>query len=336
MKDLITRLGAVGFVLLAGCTQTSLKAVRAAPARVESTVTTTSAGTVRAEQQAVLAFGSGGRVTRVSVEAGDRVRREEILAELENDDLRTVFRDAARELKRSQKLFASGLVSRADLDEAGKAFEIAKTNFDKSLIQAPFDGIVTEVNLEMGELAQAGAVSEANPPIRIVDTLPRLIRGDIDEVDLSKVKVGTPARVKIQATGGGWFPAQVTKVVPFVSTVKEQDRTSQIELRMGEIITGGAERIPVGASADIELITEAKDRTLAVPARVALGHGQSRYVFRFEEGRIRKTPIRIGIGNYGRVEILSGLSQGDVVVFPPEEAELKDGMKAKVEIQPWP
>lgn len=329
-------------LLLAACSPNlTLKGVRATPARVESTVTTTSAGTVTAEQQAVLGFGAAGRIARVNVKAGDRVTRGQILAELENIDLRTVYEDSERELKRANELFSAGLVSRAALDEARKAYEIARSNFDKSRVKAPFDGIVTEVNLELGELAQtATTAAGSKAPMRIVDTKPRLVRGDIDEVDLAKIKVGTPARVKISAAGGKWLPAEITKVVPFVSTVKEQDRTSEIELRIvtepGKPGSTPASQVPVGASADIEIVTEAKDHALAIPTRVALGHGTNRYVFKFADGRLQKTPIQMGIGNYERIEILSGIEQGEVVVFPPDEVELKDQMKVKVEIQPWP
>lgn len=324
----------------AGCgSKPTLKAVRATHARVESTVTTTSAGTVAAEQQAILGFGSTGRVARVKVRAGDRVSKGQVLAELENTDLRTVYEDSERELNRAQELFAAGLVARAALDEATKVYEIARSNHDKSRIRAPYDGIVTEVNLEVGELAQTtGATAGSKTPLRIVDTRPRLIQGTIDEGDLGKVKTGTPARVKIQAAGGKWLNAEVRKVVAFVSTAKEQDRTAEIELRLtGEDKEKPDPRsLPVGASADIELITQEKNQALALPARVALGHGANRYVFRHADGKLARTPIRIGIGNYERIEVLEGVSPGDIVVFPPDEVELKDGMKARTEVQAWP
>ncbi|MCM2279712.1 MAG: efflux RND transporter periplasmic adaptor subunit [Oligoflexia bacterium] len=321
-------------LLLTACgAKTVVKGAKAVLTSVETSVTTTSAGTVIAEQQAVLGFGATGRIARILVSAGAKVRKGQLLAELENTDLRTVFEDSERELKRASQLFAEGLVSSAALDEARRNREIARANYDKSVIRAPFEGVITEMNLELGELSQAGALSSGKAPMRIADNRPRRVRGDIDEVDLSRVKSGTPARVKIQALGPDWIPAVVDKVVAFVSTVKEKDRTSEIELKF----TGsGTERIPVGASADIELITETKESALAVPARVVLGTGGQRYVYVHEDDRVRKRAIKTGLGNYVRMEVVSGLNAGEVVVYPPNDLDLKDGMKAKLELTPWP
>ncbi len=321
-------------VLCSACgPKVKLKGVQAAPTRVESSVTTTTAGTVSAEQAAVLAFAGAGRVSRINVKAGDPVKKGDILAELENTDLKSTFANAQRELKRAQELFDNGLVSRAGLDDARRGIDVARANLDKSVVRAPFDGIVTEMNLEIGETPQAASTS-GKAALRIVDSLPRIIRGDIDEIDLSRVKVGTPARVKIQAIGGGWMAAEVRKVVPFVSTAKERDRTSEIELKL---IEQPEKMIPVGASVDIEIITEAKENVLAVPARVVTGKSGQRYVYKYgADGKLVRTSVKTGTGNYARMEILEGLSKGDVVVFPPDDVELKDGMRAEVETSPWP
>jgi RND family efflux transporter MFP subunit len=329
---------ALALVPAAGCAKKpKLKAVAAAETRVESTVSTISSGSVDAEQQAILGFASTGRVSRIHVKVGDTVKQGQVLAELDNSDLKIIARDAEQELKRTQKLYASRLVSKVALDEAKKNFEVARANQDRSTIVAPFDGMVTELNLEIGESAQATANAAAaggsRSPLRLVDLKPRLVKGDIDEVDLSKVKVGAPARVKILAVRPEPFEATVDRVVPFVNTAKEQDRTSEVLLRLRD--EGGA-MIPVGASADIEILTASKDHTLAVPTRVILGFGTQRYVYEYRDGRIYKTPITVGIGNYSRTEVVKGLHAGSVVIYPPEDIEISDGMKVDIERQTWP
>lgn len=332
----------LGLILLsANCAKRpTLKGVAATITNVESSVTTTAAGTVVAEHQAILSFGAAGRVARIHVSAGNQVEQGDLIAELENRDLKTTVQDAERELKRARALFKSGLVSRATLDDAVRNFEVARANYDKTVIRAPFSGIVTEMNLELGELASqtspqwvGSTQPAAKAPIRLVDRLPRLIRGDIDEIDLPKVKVGTVARVRIQALGKQSLPAQVTRVVPFVSTVKEKDRTSEVELKVTAPDVG---LLPVGASVDIELITATKSGALAIPNRTVLGHGAQRYVFRYADGKAQRVNVKLGIGNYERTEITEGLKAGDVVIFPPEELELKDGMRVNVETSPWP
>ncbi|MGK5085493.1 efflux RND transporter periplasmic adaptor subunit [Bdellovibrionota bacterium FG-1] len=315
-----------------GCSKgPKLKGVKATQTMVETTVSTTSSGTVDAEQQAVLGFSTTGRIAKINVRLGSAARKGQVLAELENIDLRSILDDSENELKRSRELFANGLVSKAALDTAKKNNDIARANLDRTLLRAPFDGVVTEMNLELGELAQS-TVSPTKALLRLIDMKPRIIKGEIDEVDLAKVKVGDPARVKIQAARPQPFSAKIRRVVPFVSTTKEQDRTSQIELQMAETES----LIPVGASADVEIITHTKPEALAVPTRAILGTGGQKYLYRFDGKKIHKTVIKLGVGNYERTEILSGVTNGEVVVYPSDDFELKDDMRVQVELLPWP
>ncbi len=93
------------FLCLAGCTGSSkVKAVRVAPAEVESTVSTISSGTVQAENQAVLNFGVAGRVAKVRIKAGDKVRRGQVIAELENVDLKVSLEESQKALERGKRL----------------------------------------------------------------------------------------------------------------------------------------------------------------------------------------------------------------------------------------
>jgi HlyD family secretion protein len=319
-------------LFLLSCTsKPTLKAVKATRTQVESTVTTTSSGTIESQKKAVLGFGIAGRVHKISVKVGQKVTHGEILAELENLDLKTMATNAKTEISRAEELFKSGLFAQAALDEAKKNYQVAQANLDKTLIRAPFDGLVTEVNLEIGELSQP-TNSQEKPPIRLIDLNPRIIKGNIDEVDLSKIKTGSRARVRVPAVGQKPFDAVVTRVVPFVSTTREQDRTSEIELKF----QSPEELIAAGASADIEVIAESKPQALAVPTRVILGRPGQRYVFRYQDGRIKKAPVQIGVGNYDRSEILSGISSGEGIIFPPDTLELSDGMKVAIEWVAWP
>ena len=167
--------------------------------------------------------------------------------------------------------------------------------------------------------------------MRLVDQKPRRIKGDIDEIDLAKVKIGMPARIKVPAVRPLPYAAVIERVVPFVNTTKEQERTSRIELRITESDQG----VPVGASAEIEIIAGAKDQVTAVPARTVLGNGNQKFVFILTDGKVKKNPVGIGIGNYERTEILTGLKEGDLVLIPGN-VDLVEGMKVTPEIQPWP
>jgi HlyD family secretion protein len=213
-------------------------------------------------------------------------------------------------------------MSQSGVTQARASYDAAVTAYEKSLIKAPYDGIVAELNLEVGELSQITAVIP-QAPIRVVDVKPRYVRAEIDEVDLPKVKVDLPARVKVLAIRKEPFAARVRKVIPFVSSTREQDRTSEIEL---DIDSEGL-LLPAGASADIEVITETKGDVLTITSRALLGRGRDRYVYVLEGSRLAKRPVQVGIYGYTVSEIVSGLSPSDKVVLPSDKFELTDGLR---------
>ena len=312
--------------LCAGCRgRPEVRVVAVARAHVEATVSSVNSGTVRAERITELAFGTGGRVQEVTVKLGDSVRKGEILAQVENDDLKSRLQSAQEEYERSQRLSKSDAMSQSGVTQARAAYDTAVTAYEKSLIKAPYDGVIAELNLEVGELSQITAVIP-QAPIRIVDLEPRYVRAEIDEVDLPKVKVGLPARVKILAVRKEPFKGVVRKVVPFVSSIREQDRTSEIELT----IDNEGILLPAGASADVEVITETKEDVLTISSKALLGRGGDRYAYVLVGSKLKRTPVKIGIYGYTVSEVLSGLSQSDEVVMPSDKFELVDGLRVKV------
>ncbi|NDC36680.1 MAG: efflux RND transporter periplasmic adaptor subunit [Proteobacteria bacterium] len=319
-------------IYLSGCSKTpEVKAVRAVKGSVESTVSSVNAGTVRAEQVAELAFGAVGRVKKLHVKLGDRVRAGDVLAELENEDLIASYETAQAEQKRRLALHAQNLLSQAQVDEIRRLVDGARVAYEKSFIKAPYDGMIGELNLEVGQLSQITAVVPL-ALIRIVDLNPRYIRAEIDEADLGRITMGLPARAKILAVRREPFPAKIRKVVPFVNSIREQDRTAQIELT----VDSGGVLLPAGASADIEIIVETHNDVVAVPSRTVLGRGANRFVYVIEDTRLKKVPVKVGLYNYERTEILSGIAAGATVAQPTDILEFKEGMKVKPEILPWP
>lgn len=323
MRYLCSLLFCLSFLL--GCgSSPEVRTAKVTLQNVESTVTSVTSGTVRAEKIADLAFGAVGRVRALHVRVGDSVKEGTILAELENRDLQTVFETAQKEVKRRQTLRASNSLAQAELEHAERELELARMAFEKSRIVAPYDGLIAGLNLEVGQLSQITSV-EPLPLMTIVDFRPRYIRAEFDEVDLARVTPGLAARVSILALRRAPFKATVRKVVPFISSVREQDRTAEVELTVdSENFT-----LPAGASADVEVIADLHTDVLAIPTRAVFGRGSNRSVFLVESGRLRKVALEVGIFNYDLTEIRSGVSLGSVVALPKEGLDFIDGMKVK-------
>ena len=322
----------VAAAALAGCRKPPmLRGVKAAPGRVEATVTSLNSGTVRAEQVAELAFGAVGRVEILNVRLGQQVKKGELLAELENKDLFSQRNAAQAEALRQKELLERKASSHAIYDQAVAAYDLARIAYDKTQIRAPYDGIIAELNLEVGQLSQITAIVP-KALIRIVDLNPRYVRAELDEVDLPRVRLGMPARIKILAVRRAPFAGRIRMIVPYISTVREQDRTSEFELT----VENEGILLPVGASADVEVVLDTREASVAVPARAVSGRSDARCVYRWEAGRLVRTPVEVGLYNYDRVEILRGLRAGEVVVLPSEGVELRDKLAAAVELEPWP
>lgn len=313
--------------LVIGCKKTSQ--VRIASIKlgeVEAVVVGVNSGTVKAEQVAELAFGAVGRVKRVAVSLGSSVNTGDILAEIENDDLYSQLEVAREELARAQRLEKNRAASRSTVIQAQGIFDSARIAYNKSLIVAPFDGLIVERNLEVGQLSQITAVIPA-PALRIVDTKPRYISVDIDEVDSSKITLGQKARIKILAVRREPFSGVVRKVVPFVSSVREQDRTTAVELA----INSEGVLLPVGASADVEIITEHKKDVLVAPSQAVLGRGGTRHVFVVDSNQLEKRQVQVGISGFEATEIVHGLKLTDSIAMPSDKFELKDTMSVEIQ-----
>ncbi|MBC7427292.1 MAG: efflux RND transporter periplasmic adaptor subunit [Bacteriovorax sp.] len=314
-----------------------VEAIKLATGAVESTVTTINSGTVEAQNQAELAFGTVGRISKIYVSLGSKVNVGALIAELENADLKAVYDETQKELGRSDELYKNGLVSISNLDSARRAREVARLNYEKTVMKAPFAGMITAMDLKVGEFYQSTPTLNKKPLVQIIDLKKRIIKGEIDEVDLQKVAIGFLARVKIPALKNQIFKAKVTKVVPYVSTAKDQDRTSQIEL---EIIEAKDDKnqdilIPVGASADVEIISETKERVKILPANVLTGTGKTRFLYKIIKGKLVKKEVKLGLGNYERVEIIEGLADDELVARPLNGVELVDGMKVEANEVKW-
>jgi len=319
------------FLLISCSKPETSKAIKATKTNVESTVSSVNSGTVRAEKISELAFGAVGRVKKLNVKLGDIVKKDQVLAELENEDLETAYKNAEREAQRQKAQLENKSTSKLAFDSSNTSLEATRMALERSYIKAPFDGIISELNLEVGQLSQI-TTELRRALMRIVDTQSRFVRFEIDEVDYAKITIGMPVRVKILAERRDPFMGTIRKIVPFVSSAREQDRTTEVEVN----VHAEEKLLIAGASADIDIITNKKENVLAIPSRAILGRGQERHVFVAQNGKAKKVLITLGLSNYDRSEVISGLSENDNVLIPSDKNELADGMKVSVELEAWP
>ncbi len=203
----------------------------------------------------------------------------------------------------------------------------AQASMERTLLRAPFDGIVAEINGEIGEFVTPSPVGIPTPPaVDVVDTRCIYVTAPIDEVDAPRIREGMPARVSLDAFRDRTFPARVRRVAPYVLDVEKQARTVEIEAELQDIQT--ATLLP-GYSADVEVILQEQPDALRIPTR-ALIDGKRVFVYDANQKRVLAREVQTGLRNWEYVEITSGLREGDQVVTTVDREGLTDGARAEV------
>lgn len=204
--------------------------------------------------------------------------------------------------------------------------EQAKASMERTLLRAPFAGIVAEINGELGEFVTPSPIGIPTPPaVDVVDTSCIYVTAPIDEVDAPRIREGMPARVSLDAFRDRTFAARVRRVAPYVLDVEKQARTVEIEAELQDIQS--VTLLP-GYSADVEVILQERADTLRIPTR-ALIDSKRVYIYDAADERVHAREVRIGLRNWEYVEVTSGVSEGELVVTTVDREGVVDGARAK-------
>ena len=214
--------------------------------------------------------------------------------------------------------------ARANQLVADSQVNVAQAQVDRTLLLAPFDGVIANINGELNEYVTPSPVGVATPPV--IDLIAPgcfLATAPIDEVDAPKVAVGLPGRITLDAWRGREFEGVVTRVGSYVIDMEKQARTVEIELAFSD--PKDFEALLVGYSADVDIITATKEDSLRIPAQ-ALSEESSVYVYDSVSSTIAKRSVETGLRNWNWVEIISGLDLGERVVTSLGTEGLEDGV----------
>ena len=328
-----------------------------------------------------------GRVMGLRVREGDVVRTGQVMAEVEPDvnqaqslsDVKGAvsqadikLRDAERELTAQKALFDAGLISvqalrnfqtsrdlAADsLASTRSRYQIVEdhgipisgaSNSQQARVTAPMSGVVIKKGVELGETVTSGVSSfnEGTVMFTVADLKSLIIRVNLNEVDIAKVRVGQPVRVTLDAYPQKTFDGQVRFVAPAAKVV-DKIKVFEVEVALDKL----DEAFRTGMSANVEILGERRANALSLPlealqrregqtvvyrlknglpdkevakAREAL-NGRSKFVWLSENWKqyFEPVPVNAGIATLERVEVLSGLRSGDQVA-------LEDVTRKKVE-----
>jgi HlyD family secretion protein len=261
------------------------------------------------------------RTREVCISAEVASRDSDRLTRLRAD--RLASEEAADQARGRAESTAAGCAAAEDAAHVADArVDVANARLQRTRLHAPFEGVIAEINGEVGEFVTPSPVGIPTPPtVDLIDASCLYVSAPIDEVDAPRVRAGLPARISLDAFPERVFPAHVRRVAPYVLDQERQARTFEIEAEFDEAEKSG---LLAGYSADVEVILAERVDVLRLPTSVILPD-KTVLVFDGTTGTIHARALQTGIANWEFTEILSGLSAGDRVVSSIDREGVVDG-----------
>jgi len=327
-------------------------------------------GYVVAQRKAAVASKATGRLVWLGVEEGSRVKEGEIIARLENLDVKATreqaaanlqlananleqglaeLRDAETALKRSEELLAQGFVSLASHDIAVARHDKARANIaslkagiaaaqanlrgtdvavEQTLIRAPFDGVVLTKAANVGDVVTpfSSALDAKGAVVTMADMSTLEVEADVSESNLSRVRIGQPVEIQLDALPDVRFRGVVARTVPTVDRAKA---TVMTKIRFLE----AEARILPEMSAKVAFLTQEisdADRAPRPALNVAAltTRAGRNVVFVVRDDKVAEVPVETGAKMGDLIEIRNGPQPGEKVVLRPS-AKLHDGAAVK-------
>jgi HlyD family secretion protein len=194
----------------------------------------------------------------------------------------------------------------ARLEQARLSLRQAEENLADATLIAPFDGLITAVNLNVGEQASGVAV-------QLVDINSYEVILTVDEVDIGAVSIGQPAEVTLEAWPDGVIVAEVVSIAPQAVHGANGIVSYEVYLALGET----DRPLLVGMTADASLVTAQRENVLLVPNQAISANRQTgTYTVNLVNGDVTETvEVTIGLRDEGFTQITSGVSEGDQLLI---------------------
>ena len=198
---------------------------------------------------------------------------------------------------------------------ARSQINLAQDALGNLAIVAPFDGVVSQRLVEVGEMLTPG-----QPALEVLNPRRLYVSAPLDEMDIARIRTGLPTRVTLDPYPGRSWKGVVTRVAPYVNDVVQQNRTLEVEV---ELTLEPNEPLPKpGTSADIEVILDRHDAVLRVPTFAVI---EGRRALVIEKGKAVSRDVKVGLRNWEWTEVTSGLGEGEMVITSLDQTGVKAG-----------
>lgn len=315
-------------------------------------------GYVVAQIKAAVASKATGRLRVLNVEEGDSVYKNQVLAELYNEDIKAQLAIAEANLKlaradsvatylnlkRQRTLLDSGYTTEEVVEASTAAFAKAVASVEAArarvqavevdlaytVIKSPFDGTVLTKNADVGEMVTpfASAASSKGAVVTIADMRSLEVEADVSESNIQKVKVGAPCEIILDAYQDVKYDGYVEKIVPTAdrarATVMVKIGFTNLDNKVLPEMSARVTFLPARKETDEEFTPVMVVKHAAITSR----DNQS-VVFVADDEYARRRPVTIGRRMGDVTEIISGLTVGQKVILSPPGG-LRDGDKVEI------
>jgi RND family efflux transporter MFP subunit len=326
----------------------------------QSSASLTASGYVVAQRKAAIASKGTGRLIYLGVVEGDKVKKNQIIGRLEDNDIRAQLEqakanlvlqeagltDAQNTFSRTKDLFDKGLSSqlefdqaRANLDKVLASIEVAKAgiqaaevSLENTLIRAPFDGTVLTKNAEVGEIVApfGGSTTSKTAVVTIADMKSLLVEADVSESNIEKIKPDQDCEIILDAYPEKSYQGYVFKIVPTADRSK-----ATVLVKVGFKYYDS--RVLPEMSAKVNFFTEKLDvaqaeqkPVLVIPSSAVKNVNGKSFVFKIDAEKAKKIEVQIGQKFGDFVEVVSGLNNSDQIIDSLTD-KIKDGTQVKIE-----
>lgn len=281
--------------------------------RSDATLRLVLPGEVQSSRDADVASSQGGLVESIKVEKGQKIEKGHVIAKVDSalyaaqKKLAKTQLDAARrENKRIEAVKSS--VAGANVDRARTEVAVASANYKiaalrsgRTVIKSPFDGIVSDVMMEKGEVAGPGS-----PMIRLVQLDPITISVSVSDRDVGGLAQGSPARVTVSSRADA-IEGSVTRISP-EANLKTRAFEVEIDLPNPDL------KLRPGTIATVDLSRKLGEDELVIPQDFIVTRRAGNGVFLEVDGVAKWRPLTLGRIVRDQVVVEEGLAEGDRVV----------------------
>jgi membrane fusion protein (multidrug efflux system) len=294
-------------------------------------------GSLRSRQGVMLRPEVSGRIAAFGFTEGQRVRRGQMLVQLDDTLPRAQLKQAEAQaaiartqLQRNRDLVAQNFVSQSAVDQSAAALEVAeaqvavaRAQVERMRIVAPFDAVAGLRTVNLGDYVKDGA-----DLVSLEDTSSMWVDFRLPERVLSRLRTGQPVDAEMEALPGRAFKGRIEAVD---AQVDANGRSLLVRARLDN---GGGVLKP-GMFARVRTVFGVREKALVVPEEALVPQGGKQFLILVvdgPEGKVsRRIEARMGLRQPGRVEILEGVRPGDQVVVAGQARLLRgEGLPVKV------